>query len=133
MSVSSNGLTATELRRGELPRRYESLEAAFERMQGENRHLSADQARYLTVHGSNQNEDGSYSWKFDNYTHVMAPFDLNLEQTRALWSRIDAPLLLVSGSESEFAKHKVGNRLSTFRTPSRSCSRTLGIGFIMIS
>ena len=34
----------------------------------------------------------------------MAPFDLNLEQTRALWSRIDAPLLLVSGSESEFAK-----------------------------
>ena len=37
----------------------------------------------------------------------MAPFDLNLEQTRALWSRIDAPLLLVSGSESEFAKHRV--------------------------
>ena len=89
---------------GRTPRRYESLEAAFERMQAENKHLSADQARHLTVHGSNQNEDGTYSWKFDNYTHVMAPFDLNLEQTRALWSRIDAPLLLVSGSESEFAK-----------------------------
>jgi pimeloyl-ACP methyl ester carboxylesterase len=100
---------------GRTPRRYPSLEAAFERMQTENKHLREDQARYLTVHGSNQNEDGTYSWKFDNYTHVMAPFDLNLEQTRELWGRIAAPLLLVSGSESEFVKHRTEDPAKYFQ------------------
>ena len=36
-------------------------------MQTENPHLSEEQARHLTIHGSNQNEDGTFSWKFDNY------------------------------------------------------------------
>jgi pimeloyl-ACP methyl ester carboxylesterase len=48
---------------GRLPRRYASIEDAFRRMQEENPHLSAEQARHLTVHGVNQNEDGTYSWK----------------------------------------------------------------------
>ncbi|MEJ0070194.1 MAG: alpha/beta fold hydrolase [Pseudomonadota bacterium] len=52
---------------GRLPRRYASIEDAFKRMQEENKHLSPEQARHLTQHGVNQNEDGSYSWKFDNY------------------------------------------------------------------
>ncbi len=55
---------------GRLPRRYASIEDAFRRMQDENPHLTADQARHLTVHGVNQNEDGTYSWKFDNYVRV---------------------------------------------------------------
>src|SRR5437016_5886795 len=42
---------------GRLPRRYPSIEDAFRRMQEENPHLSAEQARHLTVHGANQNED----------------------------------------------------------------------------
>ncbi|HJN49846.1 MAG TPA: alpha/beta hydrolase [Pseudomonadales bacterium] len=85
---------------GRLPKRYESLEDAFERMHEANSHLRIDQARHLTIHGSDQNEDGSYSWKFDNYTHVMAPFDMNAEETRELWQRIQCPLLLISGAES---------------------------------
>src|SRR5579875_567488 len=51
---------------GRLPRRYASIEEAVARMQSENRHLSPTQARHLTVHGVSQNEDGTYSWKFDN-------------------------------------------------------------------
>ena len=51
---------------GRLPRRYPSIEDAFRRMQEENPHLTAAQARHLTEHGVNQNEDGTYSWKFDN-------------------------------------------------------------------
>src|SRR6185369_11742452 len=47
---------------GRLPRRYPTIEDAFKRMQEENTHLSADQARHLTVQGVNQNEDGTYSW-----------------------------------------------------------------------
>ncbi|HUF94053.1 MAG TPA: alpha/beta hydrolase, partial [Candidatus Limnocylindria bacterium] len=61
---------------GRLPRRYASIEEAFKRMQGENPHLSAEQARHLTVHGANQNEDGTYSWKFDNYVRAWPPYDM---------------------------------------------------------
>ena len=43
-----------------LPRRYESLDAAWRRMHEENPHLSREQARHLTVHGVNRNEDGTY-------------------------------------------------------------------------
>ncbi|MFP6807254.1 MAG: alpha/beta hydrolase [Pseudomonadales bacterium] len=89
---------------GRLPKRYPSLEDAYRRMHDANSHLRDDQARHLTIHGSNQNEDGTYSWKFDNYTHVMSPYDMNQAQTRELWSRIDAPVLLVSGSESWMAE-----------------------------
>ena len=46
---------------GRLVKRYPSLEEAFQRMQTENPHLSEAQARHLTIHGSNQNEDGTFS------------------------------------------------------------------------
>jgi pimeloyl-ACP methyl ester carboxylesterase len=85
---------------GRISKRYASLEDAYERMHEANSHLRIDQARHLTVHGSNQNEDGTYSWKFDNYTHIMAPYDMTMEQTWELWGRIDSPVLLISGSES---------------------------------
>ncbi len=58
---------------GRMPRRYPSLEDAYERMQTENPHLTEAQARHLTIHGSNQNEDGTYSWKFDNYVRTFSP------------------------------------------------------------
>ena len=45
-------------------------------MQEENPHLTAEQARHLTVHGVNQNEDGTYSWKFDNYVRAWPPYDM---------------------------------------------------------
>lgn len=89
---------------GRMPKRYVNLEEAYQRMQGANGHLSAERARHLTVHGSDQNEDGTYSWKFDNYTRVMSPYDLNLDQVHELWGRIEAPVLLVNGKESGF-KH----------------------------
>ena len=36
------------------------LDEALERMQAENRHLTDEQARHLTVHGVSRNEDGTY-------------------------------------------------------------------------
>jgi pimeloyl-ACP methyl ester carboxylesterase len=85
---------------GREPRRYASLEEAYERMHEANQHLRADQARHLTIHGSNQNEDGTYSWKFDNYTHIGTPYDMPNEERQALWAKITCPVLLISGSES---------------------------------
>jgi pimeloyl-ACP methyl ester carboxylesterase len=85
---------------GRLPRRYASIEEAFRRMQEENPHLSAEQARHLTGHGVNQNEDGTYSWKFDNYVRTWAPYDMTGRDIRLLWSRIGCPTLLMYGKES---------------------------------
>lgn len=85
---------------GRQPRRYESLDAAFKRMLEANPHLSHEQARHLTIHGANQNEDGTYSWKFDNYTHAGPPSGLDAEEVDALWRNISCPVLLITGAES---------------------------------
>jgi len=82
------------------PRRYDSIEEAYKRMQGENPHLSPERARHLTVHGVNQNEDGTYSWKFDNYVRAFPPGGFDQELTTELWSRITGPTLLMRGTES---------------------------------
>ena len=71
-------------------------------MQEENPHLSPEQARHLTVHGVNQNEDGTYSWKFDNYVRAWPPYDMRLRDIQLLWSRIACPTLLLYGKESRF-------------------------------
>lgn len=85
---------------GRLPRRYATLEDAFERMHEANTHLSREQARHLTVYGINQNEDGTYSWKFDNYVRSFPPYDLPPGGLELLWSRIACATLLVYGTES---------------------------------
>jgi pimeloyl-ACP methyl ester carboxylesterase len=85
---------------GRLPRRYASIEDAFRRMQEENQHLSPEQARHLTQHGVNQNEDGTYSWKFDNYVRAWPPYDMTPSEMEQLWRRITCPTLLVHGKES---------------------------------
>ena len=85
---------------GRLPRRYATIEDALRRMQEANRYLTPQQARHLTTHGVNQNEDGTYSWKFDNYVRAEPPYDMTEPDTQALWQRITCPTLLVYGKES---------------------------------
>ena len=82
------------------PRRYATLDDAYQRMLEANPHLSADKARHLTIHGANQNEDGTYTWKFDNYIHTSQSLDLPPDDVRLLWRNIACPVLLVTGSES---------------------------------
>jgi pimeloyl-ACP methyl ester carboxylesterase len=108
---------ARELRKmsGRAPRRYPSLEDAFRRMQDENPHLSEEQARHLTVHGANQNEDGTYSWKFDNYVRIFRPYGLSGDEVRHLWSRIKCPTLLIRGTESWASDPEEDGRLAPFQ------------------
>jgi pimeloyl-ACP methyl ester carboxylesterase len=82
------------------PKRYPSIDSAAARMQAENAFLSPEQAHHLTVHGVNRNEDGTYSWKFDNYVRVFYPQRYDAGETRELWGRIVCPTLLVHGTES---------------------------------
>jgi len=100
---------------GRLPRRYASIEDAFRRMQEENPHLSAAQARHLTVQGVNQNEDGTYSWKFDNYVRAWPPYDMSGRDIAALWSRIACPTLLLYGKESQSGNPAEDGRAEPFR------------------
>src|SRR5665213_1342908 len=99
---------------GRLPRRYASIEEALGRMQAENKHLTPDQARYLTTHGVSQNEDCTYSWKFDNYVRSNAPVDLTAKEMHELWSRISCPTLLVYGGESWASNPAEDGRLRHF-------------------
>jgi pimeloyl-ACP methyl ester carboxylesterase len=99
---------------GRLPRRYASIEEAFRRMQEENKHLSPAQARHLTEHGVNQNEDGTYSWKFDNYVRAWQPYDMTQDDTEHLWTRIACPTLLVYGKESWASNPQDDGRIAKF-------------------
>ena len=99
---------------GRLPRRYRSIEEAFRRMQEENPHLTAEQARHLTEHGANQNEDGTYSWKFDNYVRAWPPYDMPGRDIELLWSRITCPTLLLYGRESRAGDPAADGRIEHF-------------------
>src|SRR5690606_28373393 len=100
---------------GRMPRRYPSLEEAYERMQTENPNLTEAQARHLTIHGSNQNEDGTYSWKFDNYVRAFPPIGLDFDKQHELWSRITCPTLLIRGTESWASDPERDGRARHFR------------------
>ena len=98
------------------PHRYATIEDAFRRMKEANHHLSDEQARHLTIHGASQNEDGSYSWKFDPYMHVFPPFDLSQEEVEALWRAITCPTLLVYGEDSWASNPENDGRARHFST-----------------
>jgi pimeloyl-ACP methyl ester carboxylesterase len=99
---------------GRLPRRYPSIEAACARMRDANRHLSAEQALHLTQHGVNQNEDGTYSWKFDHYVRLWPPYDMTRNAIADLWASITCPTLLVWGKESWATNPAEDGRLAHF-------------------
>ena len=100
---------------GRMPRRYASIEDAFKRMQEENQHLSPEQARHLTQYGVNQNEDGTYSWKFDNYVRAEPPYEMTAADIEELWRQISCPTLLVYGQESWASNPLKDGRTRHFR------------------
>ena len=95
-------------------RHYPTIEAAVARMEEENPHLSPEMARHLTVHGSKQNEDGTYTWKFDNYVRMHSPYEFNIEDARDIWNQIRCPVLLVRGTESWAGDPEEDGRASAF-------------------
>ena len=90
-----------------IPKKYESVEEAFHRMQTANPHLKPDFARYLTIHGSHQNEDGTYSWKFDNHTRTGTPYEIPNRDMIALWERVNCPVLIINSRDGY--PHRIGH------------------------
>ena len=99
---------------GRQPRRYATLDEAADRMREANSFLSEEQAWHLTHHGTSQNEDGTYSWKFDNYVRAFSPYTFSERDANELWGRIDCPVLLVRGSESWAGDPSNDGRLAVF-------------------
>lgn len=110
-----NWVEATRGLSARAPRRYPTIEEAAARMHEANKHLSAEQAWHLTVHGVNQNEDGTYSWKFDNYVRVNAPYGLGPEEVRDFWRGVECPALLIRGTESWASDPIKDGRAAYFR------------------
>lgn len=98
-----------------LPRRYATIDEALARMRAENAHLGEAQARHLTIHGVIRNEDGTFSWKFDNYVRSAYPVEISNEEQRALWGRIECPVWLVHGADSWADHPDKDGRASDFR------------------
>ncbi|MFM5932015.1 MAG: alpha/beta fold hydrolase [Novosphingobium sp.] len=101
---------------GRVPKRYPSIEAAYARMKQENGFLSDEQARHLTIHGASRNEDGTFSWKFDNYLNIGGPLDITQGELAALWEAVTCPMLLLYGADSWASNPERDGRARHFRT-----------------
>ncbi len=99
---------------GRQPKRYPTLEAALERMKSENTYLTDEQARHLTIHGISCNEDGTWSWKFDNYLNIWAAFDMPRDDLHAIWAAITCPMLMMYGANSWASNPEKDGRISHF-------------------
>jgi pimeloyl-ACP methyl ester carboxylesterase len=100
---------------GRNPRRYASLREAYQRMKTENSFLTDERARHLTIHGATRNEDGTWSWKFDNYLNVWTVADMTFADKTALWEAITCPVLMLWGKDSFAASPAYDGRLDHFR------------------
>jgi pimeloyl-ACP methyl ester carboxylesterase len=91
-------------RRG--PHIYESLQAAETRMQEENKRLTPEMVKHLTLHavkhveGAQTGGRQGYVWKFDNYMRLTPAPEWTPADTVELWKQIKAPTLHIGGSES---------------------------------
>jgi len=107
-------------------RDYKSIDEALARMREANPHLSVEQARHLTIHGVRRNEDGTYSWKFDNYTRATSPYLFNLTDAMEIWRQITSPCLLVAGDESWATEWEKDRRFEAFRSAERVTIKNAG-------
>lgn len=95
--------------------RYSSLADGAERILGRNGRLTREQAMQLATHAMKPETDGGFIWKYDPYLRARAPYRLSLEDNIVLWSRIQCPTLLVSGSESFLPDPESAGVLKHFR------------------
>jgi pimeloyl-ACP methyl ester carboxylesterase len=99
-----------------MPKRYPTLDAALERMKSENTYLTDEQARHLTIHGASRNEDGTWSWKFDNYLNIWAAFDMPQVDLDMIWAAITCPVLMMYGADSWASNPEKDGRIKKFST-----------------
>jgi pimeloyl-ACP methyl ester carboxylesterase len=97
------------------PHRYATIKQAATQMRAHNPRLPAELALHLATFGVRQNDDDTYSWKFDPYQRAAAPHRLLPDDHVALWARITCPTLLLAAAESFLPSAKAEGLAKYFR------------------
>ncbi|MBI1775128.1 MAG: alpha/beta hydrolase [Proteobacteria bacterium] len=81
------------------PIAYPSIAAMAQRLRHANRRLELDKAMFLAEHSSSRQADGSYRWRFDPSYQGSLPSLHHMDEWRAIWSRIRAPVLWIAAGD----------------------------------
>jgi pimeloyl-ACP methyl ester carboxylesterase len=111
----SRAIESIQTQAARSPRRYSSIDAAAKRMREVNSFLSEAQAHHLTEHGVARNEDGTYSWKFDDYARGPKLFRSGDDEIAEILAHVDCPVLLIRGTESDTPDPETSGLLSRFK------------------
>ncbi len=106
-----------------------SLEEAASSLQGVHARLSPDLARFLAEKGTRRRPDGRLEWKSDPLHRTRSPQPFYLDQASAFWRRARCPVLFIAGSESEFRRFDVSDRLRIFADV--RCEEIAGAGHMV--
>jgi pimeloyl-ACP methyl ester carboxylesterase len=82
-------------------RDYDTFESLAERLRGNNPRLSRERALFLARHWGRAKPDGRVELASDPAHKLVNPVLYRLEEVEACWRRVEAPVLWVSGSETQ--------------------------------
>lgn len=85
---------------------YSTLEKGAQRLQRHNPRLKPDLALHLARHGMKPTNGGKWVWKFDPLHRTTSPQPFYAGYALEFLSRIECPVLLVTGKESRHALRK---------------------------
>ena len=112
-ALMAGWISAVRDARTKRARPLSGVEEAAQRLQLYNPRISESLALHLAVHGTRAVEEtAGFVWKFDPVHRTRGPQPFYLEQARAFWQRMTAPLLRVRGELSPFRWDAVENRES---------------------
>ncbi len=80
-------------------RRFDSIGEAEAKIHKLIPSLSDDQVQHLTYHGISGNDDGTYSWKYDELSKILSPIRFDEQEMIELQERITCPALYLYGSK----------------------------------
>jgi len=93
-----------ELGEGQGFRDYDDFEALAERLRGNNPRLTRERALFLAQHWGSKKPDGCVALASDPLHKLVNPVLYRLEEAEACWRKVVAPVLWVSGAETEIPK-----------------------------
>ncbi|MFN7952203.1 MAG: alpha/beta hydrolase [bacterium] len=83
-----------------VPRPYRAIADAAAQLRLANPRLGEERALALATHGTERGGDGLFRWRFDPLHKSRVPQPFYVEQARAFWHRVTAPVLVVMGELS---------------------------------
>lgn len=85
-------------------RDYDDFEALAERLRGNNERLTRERSLFLARHWGRQKSDGRVELASDPVHKLVNPVLYRTEEAAACWKRVVAPVLWVTGSETEISR-----------------------------